>query len=96
MDFLRGRERNLMNFKKSVRILTAGILSAFVLVATGAVGSDADTVEAAGGNMAVQAAISGSNVNVTASATSAPASDDGMLYLFAEPIYSDVFHTAER
>ena len=83
-----------MNFKKSVRILTAGILSAFVLVATGAVGSDADTVEAAGGNMAVQAAISGSNVNVTASATSAPASDDGMLYLFAEPIYSDAITTS--
>lgn len=82
-----------MRFKKSIRILAAGILSAFVLVVSGAAGNEAAVVEAAPGSMIVTAAISGKDVNVTASATSAPASDDGMLYLFAEPIYSDAITT---
>ncbi len=81
-----------MNFK-SVRMLAAGVLSAAVLVLTGVAGGGADTVQAAGPAMNVTAAISGANVNVTASATSAPASDDGMLYLFAEPVYSDTVTT---
>lgn len=68
-----------MRFKKSIRILAAGILSAFVLVVSGAAGNEAAVVEAAPGSMIVTAAISGKDVNVTASATSAPASDDGML-----------------
>ena len=81
-----------MNFK-SVRMLAAGVLSAAVLVLTGVARGGADTVQAAGPAMNVTAAISGANVNVTASATSAPASDDGMLYLFAEPVYSDTVTT---
>lgn len=43
--------------------------------------------------MAVTAAISGTDVHVSASAAKAPASDDGMLYLFAEPVYSDTITT---
>jgi len=81
-----------MSFKKNVKRLTAAILSVLLLAGSGAVGGDASVVQAAG-QMNVAAAISGSDVNVTASATSAPASDDGMLYLFAEPIYSDGIST---
>lgn len=83
-----------MRTKKILRILAAGLLSAFVLVLTGTAGNDASVVKAAAGAMNVSALISGSNVNVTASATSAPASDDGMLYLFAEPVYSDTITTS--
>ena len=75
-----------MRFKRTLRILAAGILSAFVLVVAGGADSGAAVVEAAGSGMNVLASISGKDVNVSASATSAPASDDGMLYLFAEPI----------
>ena len=78
-----------MRFKRTLRILAAGILSAFVLVVAGGADSGAAVVEAAGSGMNVLASISGKDVNVSASATSAPASDDGMLYLFAEPIWSD-------
>ncbi len=81
-----------MKMKKALRLMAAGLLSALVLAGTGAVRNGADVVQAAG-SMNVAAAISGSNVNVTASATSAPVSDDGMLYLFAEPVYSDVIST---
>lgn len=72
--------------------MAAGILSAFVLAATGAAGSGIEAQAAE--NMNVSALISGSNVTVTATATSAPASDDGMLYLFAEPVYSDTITTS--
>lgn len=83
-----------MRFKRSLRILAAGVLTAFVLVISGGAGKGAEVVMAAGGSMNVAAAISGDHVNVTASAASVPASDDGMLYLFAEPIYSDTITTS--
>lgn len=82
-----------MKHTKMMRVLAAGIVSAFVLAATGIVGNDVSVVEAAPAAMNVQASISGKDVNVVASATAAPASDDGMLYLFAEPIYSDTITT---
>ena len=72
--------------------MAAGILSAFVLAATGAAGSGIEAQAA--DNMNVSALINGGNVTVTASAVSAPASDDGMLYLFAEPVYSDTITTS--
>lgn len=72
--------------------MAAGILSAFVLAATGAAGSGIEAQAAE--NMNVSALISGSNVTVTATATGAPGSDDGMLYLFAEPVYSDTITTS--
>lgn len=83
-----------MRFKKTLRILAAGVLSAFVLVLSGGTGNGAEVVNAAGASMNVAAAISGNQVNVTATAASVPASDDGMLYLFAEPIYSDTITTS--
>ena len=83
-----------MKQKKMMRILAAGIVSALLLGVTGGAGNDVSVVEAAPAGMNVQAAISGSNVNVVAVATAAPASDDGMLYLFAEPIYSDGITTS--
>ncbi len=83
-----------MRFKKTLRILAAGVLSAFVLVLSGGAGNGAEVVNAAGASMNVAAAISGNQVNVTATAASVPASDDGMLYLFAEPIYSDTITTS--
>lgn len=79
---------------KGLRRLAAGILSVALLVSSGVVGDGAVKVQAAGSGMAVTAAISGTDVHVTASAAKAPASDDGMLYLFAEPIYSDTITTA--
>ncbi len=78
---------------KCVRTLAAGILSVAVLVLSGAAGDGAGKVQAAGSGMAVTAAISGTDVHVSASAAKAPASDDGMLYLFAEPVYSDTITT---
>lgn len=83
-----------MKLKKHLSMLAAGMLTAVVLVATGAVKTDASVVLAAGNNMNVSATISGGNVNVVANATSAPASDDGMLYLFAEPMSSDTITTS--
>ena len=82
-----------MRFKRTMRILAAGVLTACVLALTGGAGNNAAVVEAAGSGMNVLASISGKDVTVTASATSAPASDDGMLYLFAEPIWSDTIST---
>ena len=78
---------------KHVRTLAAGVITAALLVLTGVAGG-ADTVQAAGPGMAVTAVISGTEVSVKASGTSVPASDDGMLYLFAEPVYSDAITTS--
>ena len=65
-------------FKKHVAVF-ATVVAAMVMVC----GIKAD---AAGMN--VSASISGDKVVVNAASSSAPASDDGMLYLFAEPVYS--------
>ncbi len=48
-----------MRFKRSLRILAAGVLTAFVLVISGGAGKGAEVVMAAGGSMNVAAAISG-------------------------------------
>ena len=86
------RRRDTMKLKH-VRTLAAGVITAALLVLTGVAGG-ADTVQAAGPGMAVTAVISGTEVSVKASGTSVPASDDGMLYLFAEPVYSDAITTS--
>lgn len=85
------KEDILMRIKKSLRILTAGLLTAFVLVVTGAVNTEADVVKAAGGATVTSCVINGGNVAVTASVSAT--SEDGQLYLFAEPIYSDGIST---
>lgn len=85
------KEDILMRIKKSLRILTAGLLTAFALVVTGAVSTGADVVKAAGGATVTSCVINGGNVAVTASVSAT--SEDGQLYLFAEPIYSDGIST---
>jgi len=80
-----------MRMKKNLRLFAAGLITAFVLVVSGAVKTDADVVKAAG-SATVNCVINGSNVVVTAN-VAAP-SDDGLVYLFAEPIYSDGITTS--
>lgn len=81
-----------MNLRKTMRFMAACILSAAALVVTGVAENGAGTVMAAE-SMNVSALIEGNNVTVTATAAGAPTSDDGMLYLFAEPVYSDTITT---
>lgn len=82
-----------MSKKKGLRLFAAGVLTAVTLVLTGVADNGAGVVKAADA-MQVSCLINGGNVTVTASNSTAPASDDGMLYLFAEPIYSDGITTS--
>ncbi|MCR4704670.1 MAG: hypothetical protein K5641_01275 [Lachnospiraceae bacterium] len=78
-----------MRLKKLISMAVAALFTTAFLVGAGVGETDALAADA----MNVNAAISGSNVVINASATGAPSSEDGTLYLFAEPIYSDAITT---
>lgn len=77
--------------KRKLCLTAVGILMAFLFFATGIVEPEGTTVYAAGGNVAINSCTidaGGRTVTVAASAAKVPASDDGLYYLFAEPMYS--------
>jgi len=74
--------------KKIISFVSAVLLTA-TLALSGVMTPTANVAQAAGyGATIVQCAISGSNVAVAASASSVPASDDGLFYLVQVPLYA--------
>ncbi|MDD2970751.1 MAG: DUF5722 domain-containing protein [Lachnospiraceae bacterium] len=75
--------------KKKLTAMVSALILTVALALSGLVTPTAGTAEAAGyGASIVQCTISGSNVAVVASASSVPASDDGLFYLVQVPLYA--------
>lgn len=78
--------RNYTNMKKKIFAVVSALMLTVTLALSGVVTPTATVAKAAGFSTSiVQCAIAGDQVAVVASASSVPASDDGLFYLFQEP-----------